>query len=670
MTSRGDLLWRPDEARRNEANITSYKRWLADNRGLSVNGYHDLWRWSVSNPDGFWESIWDYFDIQAAEPYQSICPNRAMPGEADFAGAMPGEGWFEGARLNYAEHVFRNQTGDRPALIYRSENGPVKELSWHDLESAVASVASWLRDNGIEAGDRVVGYLPNVPQAVVCFLACASVGAVWSSCSPDFGTTSVVDRFRQVEPSVLFCTDGYAYDGKEFDETQTISELQSALPTVDETIGVPHFHEEFSADQASEITPWKEVVSYPNDGLSFEDVPFRHPLWVLFSSGTTGPPKPIVHGHGGILLELKKTLRFHMDLEDGDRFFWYTSTAWMMWNYLISGLLVGAVPMLYDGSPNYPDLQVLWEFAEETSMNLFGTSADYLMSCREADLEPGDSYDLGALQTVGQTASPLPPEGYEYVYDAIKGDVWLNSASGGTDVCSGFLAGVPTLPVYAGELQARALGCKLHAFNDDGDPVVGEPGELVLTEPLPSMPIAFWGDLNDERYRNSYFKTYPGVWQHGDLMELTDRGTAVVLGRSDATINRKGVRFGTSEIYSVVEDLPEISDSLAVGVELRGGEYYFPLFVAVADGHEFNDELKQTIRTALRSTLSPHHVPDEVLKVDSIPRNLVGKKLEVPVKDLLRGKPLDAVVNIENTENPEAIRTFEQIAKNQDLDIV
>lgn len=657
MVSEGDTVWEPSPSRRESANVTEFRQWLAAERGRNVNNYHELWRWSVSDPEAFWAAAWDYYDVDADESYDVVKATTALPGDPDFTGAMPGEGWFEGATLNYVDHVFCNRSDDRPALIAASEAGQTEEISWDELEDSVAGMAAWLRDNGVGAGDRVVGYLPNVPQAVVSFLACASIGAVWSSCSPEFGVDSVVNRFRQVEPSVLVCVDGYSYGGTTYDRTEDVAAIREALPSLEGTVVVPNLGEAPTGDLAN-ATEWETVRTHATGPLETRSLPFRHPLWVLFSSGTTGLPKPIVHGHGGIVLEHHKALDIHMDLDPGDRFFWYTSTAWMMWNYLIAGLLVGAVPVLYAGSPTHPDHGAMWDLAASEDVNLFGTSASYLLSCRDEGIEPKEAYDLDALETIGQTASPLPPEGYEYVYESVDEDVWLNSVSGGTDVCSGFLAGTPTLPVAAGELQARALGCNLAVYDDDGDPAVGSRGELVVRDPMPSMPLYFWDDLNDGRYRESYFQEYPGAWRHGDLMKLTESGTAVVYGRSDATINRQGIRMGTSEIYSVVEDASAVEDSLAVGVEQGGSDYYFPLFVVTAEGKSLDDSLSSSLKSELRSVLTPHHVPDEIVEVESIPRNLVGKKLEVPAKRLLQGERLEDVINLENTEDPAATESF------------
>lgn len=658
----GTKLWAPSDKLRESSNMTAYIDWLESEYGLAIEGYNELWRWSVDNVESFWESMWEYYDIEASATYDQVLSSHAMPGAEDYTGTTPGRLWFQGAELNYAEHVFRNETNEHPALLFQSERHDLREVTWDELSDQVAAVAARLRDMGVESGDRVVAFLPHVPQAVVSFLACASIGAVWSCCSPDFGADSVLSRFEQLDPTVLIFCDGYSYDGTEFDKTDIVTDIRESLPSLEASILVPYLDEDSATETFDDAVVWDEAIETPADGHRFEQVAFDHPLWVLFSSGTTGPPKPIVQGHGGIVLEHLKVLNLHADLSAGDRFFWYTSTGWMMWNYLIGGLLTGATPILYDGSPAYPDLDVLWELAEETEMNLLGTSAGYLIECMEQDLEPGTEYDLSELVSIGQTASPLPPEGFEYVYENVKEDLWLVSASGGTDVCTAFLAGSPLLPVHAGEIQCRTLGSKAQVYDDNAEPVVGTAGELVVTEPMPSMPIYFWNDEDDERFTESYFETFPGVWRHGDFMKLTSRGSAVIYGRSDSVINKQGVRFGTSEIYSAVSEVDGVVDSLATGVQLQSGDYYFPLFVVLADDVAFDDAFADEIRATIRSKLSPRHVPDEVVEIDEVPRNLTGKKLEVPVKNLLRGMALDDAVNPDAVENPEAIEHFVDLA--------
>ncbi|MBC7106011.1 MAG: acetoacetate--CoA ligase, partial [Firmicutes bacterium] len=647
----GTLLWEPSEEFKAQANMTRYMAWLADRKGLRFTDYHDLWNWSVTDLEGFWASIWEFFNVRASRPYTRVLSERKMPGAR----------WFEGAELNYAEHAFRNATPEHPALIFRSEGGLEAELSWEELRRRVSAVAAALRGMGVGRGDRVAAYVANIPEAVIAFLACAALGAVWSSCSPDFGSRSVIDRFRQIGPRVLFAVDGYRYGGRPFDRRPVVEELRRALPTLEHTVLIPYLFPEGAEGRPQGTVPWEELLAAKGD-LTFEQVPFDHPLWVLYSSGTTGLPKAIVQGHGGILLEHLKALSLQFDLKPGDRFFWFTTTGWMMWNIVVGGLLVGATIMLYDGNPAYPDLGVMWRFAADTRMNFFGTSAGYLTSCMKAGLEPGKTCDLGALRAIGSTGSPLPPEAFGWVYEKVKGDLWLSSASGGTDVCTGFVGGCPLLPVHAGELQCRSLGVKAEAFDDEGRSLVDRVGELVITEPMPSMPLFFWNDPDNRRYLESYFDTYPGVWRHGDWIKITSRGSAVIYGRSDSTLNRMGVRMGSSEIYSAVEDLPEVQDSLVVGVELPGGGYFMPLFVVLREGVTLDEALKQKIREKIRTTLTPRHVPDEIFAVPEVPRTLNMKKLEVPVKKILMGVPVEKAVNVDSMSNPGAIAHYAELA--------
>jgi acetoacetyl-CoA synthetase len=632
------LLWTPSQALQDSSNIRAYMRWLETTRGLRFATYDELWRWSVADLEAFWESLWEYFQIRSVTPYTRVLSSHTMPGAR----------WFEGATLNYVEHVFRRATPDHPAALFQSERQPLMPISWADLERQVASVAAALRGLGVGPGDRVVGYVPNVPQALVAFLAAASLGAVWSSCSPDFGSPSVIDRFKQIEPKVLVAVDGYQYGGKPFDRRAVVAEIQAALPTLEATIFVPYLD-----PQVALATPGE---------LRYEPVPFEHPLWVLYSSGTTGLPKPIVQSQGGILIQHLKELHLHLNLKPGDRFFWYTTTGWMMWNLLIGGLLVGATVLLYDGSPAYPDMGALWRFAEESRMTFFGTSAGYITALMKSDVAPGRQYDLSALVGIGSTGSPLPPEGFEWVYAHVKSDLWLASISGGTDVCGCFIAGAPILPVYSGELQCRALGVNAQAYDTDGNSVIGVMGELVVTEPMPSMPIYFWNDPDGRRYRESYFEMYPGTWRHGDWVVINERGGVVIYGRSDSTINRQGVRMGSSEIYRVVEGLPEVLDSLVVDLEGLGGASYMPLFVVLREGVELDAALERKIKDAIRTALSPRHVPDAIFAVPDVPRTLSGKKLEVPVKKILMGVPVERAANPDSLRNPELLPFFVDLA--------
>jgi acetoacetyl-CoA synthetase len=650
---RGELLWEPSAESVERSQMSLYMRWLAAERGLEFDDYEALWRWSATEIEDFWASIWDYFEVDASTPYSEVLPDRAMPG-AD---------WFPGAELNYAQHIFRDRDEADVAVRHASELRDLGELTWGELRDQVAGAAAGLRELGVGRGDRVVAYMPNIPETLVAFLATASLGAIWSSCSPDFGASSVVDRFAQIEPKVLFCVDGYRYNGRDFDRTDVVAGLQEAMPTLERTVVLPYLSSDPDLTQLDRAMTWEELLdSGEGAPLEFEQVPFSHPLWVLYSSGTTGLPKAIVQGHGGILLEQLKKLNLHVDAQEGDRLFWFTTTGWMMWNFIVGGLLTPASIVLYDGSPGHPDMGVLWDLAERTGMTCFGTSASYIAACMKAGVEPSDGRDLSALRSVGSTGSPLSPEGFEWVYQHVGRDTWLFSTSGGTDVCTAFVGGVPLLPVYRGELQGRALGAKVEAFDEDGNSIIDEVGELVITEPMPSMPLYLWGDDDGSRYRASYFDVYPGVWRHGDWIEITSRGTAVIYGRSDSTINRQGVRMGTSEIYRAVQGIPEITDALVVDIPKPGTEGWMPLFVVLADAETLSDELTAEIKRRIRELCSPRHVPDAVYEISEVPRTLSGKVLEVPVKRILTGTAPDKAASRDSLANPRSLDYFVELA--------
>ncbi len=631
------IVWTPSPERIASATITRYREWLNETRGVRLEGYHELWQWSVDELEAFWASIWEFFEVEASEPYERVLTTREMPWAE----------WFPGARLSYAAHVFRDRDDSEIAIRHASELRPLGEWTWGELRTRAGAVAAALREAGVVTGDRVAAYLPNIPETVAAFLGCASIGATWSSCAPEFGVRSVVDRFAQIEPKVLLAVDGYRYGGKDFDRGEALAALQGELPTVERTFVLPYL-----AGYEWELPPAE---------LEFEQLPFDHPLWVLYSSGTTGLPKAIVHGQGGILLEHLKKLRLHLDARAGDRLFWFTTTGWMMWNFLVGGLLSEASIVLFDGNPAHPDLGTLWDLADAAGITCLGTSAGYLASCQKAGVEPRAGRDLSRLDSVGSTGSPLAPEGFDWVRERLGEDVWLFSTSGGTDVCTAFVGGVPTLPVYRGELQARALGAKVEAWSEGGRPLVGEVGELVITEPMPSMPLYLWGDEDGSRYRESYFSTFPGVWRHGDWIEITDRGTAIITGRSDATINRGGVRMGTSELYRSVLGLDDVLDALVVDVP-DGEASRMTLFVVLRDGAVLDDALQADIRRRIREDCSPRHVPDEVRAAPEIPRTLSGKILEVPVKRLLMGAPAGEVASRDSLANPQALDWFARLA--------
>jgi acetoacetyl-CoA synthetase len=639
----GELLWEPPEEMRERTTLTRYTRWLESERDLKFDDYEALWRWSTEELEAFWGSIWEFFDVQAS--YDEVLADASMPGAR----------WFTGAELSYPEHIFRDRPGDRVAIRHASELRDPGEWTWDELREQTARVAAGLRAMGIERGDRVVAYMPNIPETIAAFYAVASLGAVWSSCSPDFGARSVVDRFAQIEPKVLLTVDGYRYGGKDHDRGGLIERVQSEMPSLERTVTLAYLGEEGD---------WDEAFPPTDEELEFERVPFDHPMWVLYSSGTTGLPKAIVHSQGGILVEHLKKHNLHIDAQEGDRVFWFTTTGWMMWNFLVSILLTDASIVLYDGNPGTPDIGALWELAEETGMTCFGTSAAYLAACMKAGVEPAKGRDLSALRSVGSTGSPLAPEGFEWVYEQLGSETWLFSTSGGTDMCTAFVGGVPVLPVYRGELQGRSLGAKVEAYDEDGNAVIEEVGELVITAPMPSMPIYFWDDEDGEKLRESYFDMYPGVWRHGDWIRITERGTAVISGRSDSTINRGGIRMGTAEIYRAVLALDEITDALVVDIA-QGDDDWMPLFVVLRDDAELDDDLKKAIAKRVREDCSPRHVPNEVFEVDEVPRTLSGKLLEVPVKKILTGTPADKAASRDSLQNPKALDYFVELAESR-----
>ncbi len=642
-------LWRPSEELRRDCILTDYLAWLRDQRGLDFDGYPELRAWSVEHLEDFWQSIVDYFEVDFYDP-----PTTALSSHE-----MPGARFFPGSTLNYAEHALRGRH-DHPAVIYRSEDGARAELGWDELRDQVARARAGMRRLGVGNGDRVVAFLPNNPQALVAMLAAASLGAAWSSCPPEFGTEAVLDRFRQIEPKLLLGVPGYPHGGKFFDRLEALRTIDAGLPSLEARVLV--------AGDETTLDGWLswEALTTEHEPLAFEPVPFDHPLWILYSSGTTGLPKAIVHGHGGITLEHFKALALHGDLRPGDRFFWFSTTGWMMWNYLVSGLLVGSTVVLYEGSPGHPDLNALYRLADEEAVTFFGVSAPYLMACRKADLSPRRRFSFDSLRTVGSTGAPLPPEGFRWVYDEIKDDLLLASVSGGTDVCSAFVLGCPLLPVREGELQCLGLGAKVEAFDESGRSVTGETGELVITKPLPSMPVGFWNDPDGSRYRAAYFEDFPGVWRHGDWISIDSEGRAVIYGRSDSTLNRGGVRMGTSEFYRALEGVPGIVDSLIVDTGTFGKPGKLWLFVQLDEIREADDDLAAAIRKALRSSLSPRHVPDEIRIVSAIPMTLSGKKLEVPIKRILNGVPVDKAANRETLQDPEALDTLLDALSNEE----
>lgn len=649
MSVSTNILWTPSPSDLEAAEVTRFRRWIETSHDVELPGYEALWRWSVADVPRFWEAVWRFFQITSPTPYRAV-----------LGGAMPEARWFEGATLNYAQQVFRHESLAHPALVQFREDAAPFEVSWPMLRREVGGLAATLRGLGVESGDRVAGYVSNRSEAVVALLAAASIGAIWTSCSPDFGVQSAVARFGQVQPKVLVAVGRYSFGGKPRDRLGEVAALAGSLPSVQAAILVDGDPAVVGTSQGPTIT-WADAVA-PDDELRFAPTPFAHPLWILFSSGTTGLPKGIVHSHGGIALEHTKALALGLGLEAGDRFFFYGSTNWMVWNYLIGALLVGAIPVLYDGSPTFPDVLGSWRIAAASRAKVAGMGAAYITACEKANADPDKVLDLSALRAAVSTGSPLPSAGWQWLHTRLPA-VRVDCSSGGTDICSSFVCGSPILPVYEGEIPARALGVKAEAWSAAGQPVVDEVGELVITEPMPSMPTGFWNDPDGTRYRDAYFSTFPGVWRHGDWVRISSQGTVVIEGRSDSTLNRAGVRMGSAEIYATVDSMPAVADSLVVGVELPEGEYYMGLFIVPTTGRELDDDLRAEVVAAIRTTLSPRHVPDEIIRAPAIPRTITGKKLEVPIKRLLQGRTLDEVIDLKVVDDADAFRWFASFAE-------
>ncbi|KUO95857.1 acetoacetate--CoA ligase [Ferroacidibacillus organovorans] len=650
----GTLLYETSQSQKDQSLISQYMHWLQQTHALSFSDYASLHEWSVQSIEMFWDTVIDFADIQVSrKPLSPRLQSKEMPG-AQF---------YPEATINYVNQVFHQKDESAVAVWHQSEIRALSTMTYGELKKQVGAFASYLKQSGVKKGDRVAAFAPNIIETLVAFLATASLGAIWSSCSPDFGTASVLDRFSQIEPTVLIAVDGYRYQGRDYDRLQTVTSLQGKLPSLKLTVLIPYRSDDALVHTFKETTvSYRDVIRH-DAMLNPEQVSFNHPLWILYTSGTTGLPKPIVQSHGGIVLEHVKSMKLHVDLHPGDRFFWYSTTGWMMWNYLIGGLLVGAEIILYDGSPAHPHPYVLWELAQKTGMTVFGASAAYLTTCKKQDLQPGEHYELSSLRMIGSTGSPLTPDLFAYVYESVKKEVMLVSTSGGTDVCTAFVTGSVLLPICAGEISCRALGADIHAFNEAGESIINEVGELVITSPMPSMPISFFNDPEFKRYKESYFDHFPGVWRHGDWIKITERGSCVIYGRSDSTINRNGIRMGTSELYQVIESFDEVIDSLVIDLEMLGRPSFLALFLVLRQGTVLTDELKLQIREKLKRDVSPRHVPDEMYVIHDVPRTLSGKKMEVPIRKILLGMNGKNAANPDSMMNPNSLQYFYEFAK-------
>lgn len=645
-----EQLWEANENLKTSSNLVQYMHYLEKEYQLSFDSYEALRQWSINNLSQFWESIWSFYRVKTHAPYEQVLqlPEKGMIGCE----------WFKGSRINYAEHIFNNNFTNEPAIIFQSEHRGLQKISWQKLKQKVTALAAHLKSIGIEQGDCVVSFLPNIPEAIIAFLACNSIGAIWSSCSPDFGAASVIDRFSQIEPKVIFIADGYSYNGKKFSKEKANTAICEALTTLEQVIFVPFIDNDANLPNINNITTWESCLTDTATKLEFTPVEFSHPLWVLYSSGTTGKPKAITHSVGGNLIEHLKVLGLHQNCQPGDRFFWYSTTGWMMWNYALASMLHGCTVCIYEGSAAYPSLNALWDFARAAEVNHFGAGAGFYIACMKAEMDFTQTNALPNLKSVGSTGSPLPPEAWQWIYDHVKEDLWLISLSGGTDICSGFVGGNLLDPVYKGEIQCRLLGCDLEAWNEAGQAVKDELGEMVIKQPMPSMPIYFWNDENNQRYKASYFEMYPNVWRHGDWIKITERNTIYIFGRSDATLNRGGVRIGTSEIYSSVDQHDFIKDSLVICIDKEDGSHFMPLFVVLQDGVTLDEAVQKQIKSGLRTQFSPRHVPDKIIEVDEIPYTISGKKMETPVKKILSGIDISNSISKDAMRNPNALDFF------------
>lgn len=640
------ILWKPKKSFTKASNMDAYRVWINKTQQLELNDYQELWNWSVNHQNEFWESILNYYQIDYSGKYKAV---KTTPK------SMHETRWFQGIELSYAEHIFKNLTNETPAIVFKSEHHELQKITWESLHLQTGKVASYLKSCGVKKGDRVCSMLPNSPEAIVAFLATNSLGAIWTSCSPDFGIKSILDRFSQIEPKVFIAANAYQYNGKIFNKIDEIKEIKASIPSIKNVLVVDYI-DDIETDLISDS--WKNIQSEKEVELNFERVDFNHPIWILYSSGTTGKPKAITHSVGGILIEHFKALGLHQNVKPRDTFFWYSTTGWMMWNYAVSALLVKGTVAIYDGSPAFPDAYALWNFAEEAEINHFGAGASYYLYCMKEGMDFTKNERIKTIESFGSTGSPLPPEGFDWFNKKVNPNAWIISLSGGTDICSGFVGGNPFEPVYEGEIQCRMLGVNLQSYSESGEPVVNELGEMVIENAIPSMPIYFWNDKNNQRYMSSYFDMYPGKWRHGDWIKITHRNTLIIYGRSDATLNRGGVRIGTSEIYSAAESVEEVSDSLIVCIDHDDGTQTMPMFVQLKEGIQLDIKLKQKIKKKIKTQYSSRHIPDKIFQVSEIPYTISGKKMEAPVKKILSGIPIEKAASVDAMKNPKSLDYF------------
>lgn len=661
MVMEGEKLWQPSPEFAENSNLKQYQNWLKITQGVDTQSYEDLWTWSVEHSADFWASLWQYFDVQSDTPYNQVIQKAD---DHPFLGAQ----WFPNSRVNYAEHLLRHEgvLTNQTAFHHLSEIRPLAQMSWQELGRQVRIVATQLRDLGVCVGDRVVSYMPNVPETSIAMMATVAIGAVWSSAAPEFGVKTVIERFSQIQPKVIFAADGYRFAGKDYSREKEVTQIVEALPSLEYIIWLPYLQLDATVPQFKHVITWSNLLNHDEISIKdfhYERVAHDHPLWIVFSSGTTGLPKAIVHSHVGLLLEHYKLLSFHLNLSKKSTMFFYSTTGWMMWNLLQAALLVGSSVVLYDGSPTHPSPDFLWKLSSDTKATSFGASPTFVQMMEKVGLKPKEKFDLIALESVVISGAPSTPETFTWFYDCVKEDLWVTSQSGGTEICSGFVGAVPTLPIYAGEIQTRLLGMDVQAWDDDGKALSDEVGELIVAQPFPSMPIKFWNDIGNKRYYESYFDIFKGIWRHGDFIKINHRGGCYIYGRSDSTLNRYGVRIGTAEIYRAVEQLDAISDSLVVCCELSDGNFFMPLYVKLKSEFTLNDTLIESIKSKLIRDCSPRHVPDQIYVVPDIPYTLTGKKMEVPVRKILMGQPLEKAASRDAMLNPHSIDWFVNFAQ-------